>query len=330
MGKNTLVIKILFVFAPCMAFIALFAISGDLEDDIDTKALIRLEKKEVQIGDPISVTIEVEGPAGTKFHWPDIKALLPEFSVTHVNYDASHAASEKACERCTFDVTIYKVGTFDIPSIPIHYERAGSRSLVQTSQEHIVVQSILKHEDEKLADIKGPIKIPFDVWPVILGTLVVLIAAAAGIFLLFWIKRRGKKQKVIPAEDIFKGIPPHEWAYSELDKLLERKLLEKGLHKDFYIAFSEILKRYLEGRYRMDAMEKTTDEIRENIAKAKINSQYCREALSIFEECDLVKFAKYIPEHEHNKMSIQQFYSFIDATKPQEEEMTAGKEIREK
>ncbi len=327
MQKHTLAINILVAFFSLLTAMAISAYGSDVKSDVDAKAVIRLEKKELMIGDPIRVEVQVEGPEGTKFHWPDIKALLPNFSVNHIEYDVKRDVDGKAYEKCTFEITVYKIGTFDIPSLPIHYEWEGSKNLIQTQPEQIVVQSVLKGENEKLADIKGPIKIAFPMGPVVVWILVALIAVASGIFLIIWIKKRKRKEKIIPVEDIFKGIPPHEWAYSKLDELLGRRLLEKGRYKEFYIILSEILRRYLEGRYRIETMERTTSEIQDNMTAAKIERHYCNEALLILEDCDLVKFAKYIPTHDSSKMSIQRLYSFIDQTKPLEKERTLEKSI---
>lgn len=286
------------------------------EEDLQPKAIIKLEKKEISVGDPIKVEIVVEAPAGTTIHWPDLMVLLPEFPVSQI--ELKRESTEKGIDReqCSFYITAYKVGRLDFPALPIRFEWKESAGVVETDPEQITVESVLKGEDEKLADIKGPVKIPFDVWPLVKWILFFLIIILAGAVLFFWIRKRRAKEKIIPAEDIFKGIPPHEWAYSKLDQLLGQRLLEKGHYKEFYVAFSEILKHYLEGRYRVETMERTTQEILDSLMRAQIQHSLCREVLAILEECDYVKFAKYKPAHEQSKESIQKIYEFIDKTKP--------------
>jgi hypothetical protein len=305
--------------------VPLFSSAMPEEQAIQPKAFINLEIKEVLIGDPVKVEIIVEGPQGAKFQWPDFKELLPEFSVSQMDIETMREGKDKVRERGTFTITPYKVGTIDLPPFPIPYKWQGSQGVVETGPEQFAVKSVLK-EEEELADIKKPVKIPFEVWPIMKWLLAALIIAGAGAMLFYWMRKRQQREKIIPAEDIFKGIPPHEWAYAELDRLLGQRLLEKGLYKEFYIAYSEILKRYLEGRYRIDTLERTTREIRENLMRAKVDRQNSREVLSILEDCDLVKFAKHVPTHERSKKIIQQFYSFIDNTKPQEAVLEVGKE----
>lgn len=280
------------------------------------RVMMTLEKKEISVGDPIKVEILVEAPADTKILWPDLMTLLPEFSVSQIEFQRESTEKGSDRERCSFFLTAYKVGNLDLPAIPIRFEHKEREGVVETDPELITVQSVLKGDNEKLADIKGPVKIPLDVWPIVKWILIFLSVLFAGAALFFWIKRRQAKEKIVPAEDIFKGIPPHEWAYSKLDQLLGQRLLEKGRYKEFYIVFSEILKHYLEGRYRVETMERTTQEIFEGLMQAQIQHIICREALSILEVCDYVKFAKLTPTHEQNKESIQKFYDFIDKTKP--------------
>ncbi len=307
--------------------VALFSMALSEEQVIQPRAFINLEKKEVLIGDPVTVEITVEGPQGIQFQWPDFQKLLPEFSINQVDIRKVGEKEDQVSETGTFTITPYKVGVIELPSFPILYEWQQSQGSVETGQEQFTVQSVLNGEGEKLADIKKPVKIPLEMWPIVKWLLVALILVGAGVLLFYWMKKRRQREKIIPAEDIFKGIAPHEWAYAELDRLLGQRLLEKGLYKEFYIAYSEILKRYLEGRYRIDSMERTTEEIRENLALAKVDRKDSREVLSILEVCDLVKFAKHVPTHERSKEIIQQFYSFIDKTKPREVILEEGKEV---
>ncbi len=297
------------------------------EEEAPPKAFINLEKKEALIGDPIKAEIVVEGPHGAKIHWPNFKVLLPEVSVSQTEIDTEKVGKDRVRERCTFIITPYKVGTIDLPPFSIPYEYLENQGAVETAPEQIKDQSVLEGKNDALADIKRPVKIPFDVWPIVKWLLFALIIIAAGAMLIYWIRRRQAREKIIPAEDVFKGFPPQEWAYRELDQLLGQRLLEKGHCKEFYIAFSEILKRYLEGRYRIETLERTTLEIQENLARAKVDRKSAREALSILEDCDFVKFAKYVPTDEQSKEIIQQFYSFIDKTKPQDIIVEERKEI---
>src|SRR5207245_506058 len=54
--------------------------------------------------------------------------------------------------------------------------------------------------------------------------------------------------------------PPHEIAAAELERLRGRRLVEHGAFKEYYSALSDIVRRYLEDRFKLRAPEMTTEE----------------------------------------------------------------------
>ena len=66
--------------------------------------------------------------------------------------------------------------------------------------------------------------------------------------------------------------------------------------KAYHIEVSEILRRYVEGRFNVPALEMTTWEIADGLERARVGREF-REGLRRFlDQCDLVKFAKVRPD----------------------------------
>ena len=117
-------------------------------------------------------------------------------------------------------------------------------------------------------------------------------------------------------DDPFARTPPHEWAFAELQNLLSERLAEQGELERFYAQLAWILKRYLGGRYRVDLLEQTTDEVRPALDQAGIPSAASPRVGSILAECDRVKFAKAFPSDSERKQIVERVYAVIDQTKP--------------
>ena len=281
---------------------------------IDT--YLKFEKSEATVGEVIAARIFAEGPKGCVFQFPDLQSSLAPLFVTNIQVGQEKIEGDKVRKEVTFDAAAYETGKLETPELELLYELKGVKSAVKIKPVALTIQSVLKSKEEKLADIKGPARIPPDYMPVVVAAVIAAVLIVAAIAVFHLVRKFKKRRKVIPLEDIFATTPPHEWAYAELDRLMGKKFLEKGLFKDFYVSLSEILKKYMEGRYRIDTMERTTAEVMDAMSLAKIERKIRGRAELILKKCDMVKFARHIPSIEQSREVIQEVYDFIDLTKP--------------
>lgn len=182
---------------------------------------------------------------------------------------------------------------------------------------------------EEYFDIKQVWKPPFvwvDYLPILLGILLILLLAAAAWY--GW--KRWKEQKsLIPFKKEEPKLPPHEQAIKELDAIREQKLWQQGLSKAYYTQITETLRRYIDGRFGINAMEMTSGEILDLIRQndeAKPLYENLRQILSL---ADFVKFAKMNPLPDENDLSLANAYRFVEQTKPVEEEAKPAEESTE-
>jgi hypothetical protein len=165
-----------------------------------------------------------------------------------------------------------------------------------------------------IKDIKPPMEIPLNWWLLLMKAGIGLLIAglAVGGFLLY---RRWKSGKgILPVrEEPLK--PPHEIALEALDRLKASDLLEKGEIKVFYIELSEIIRRYIGGRYFVVAMEMTTTEVLDGLSAANLRGGDFELFETFFHRCDWVKFAKYIPKTEETSETVQSAYDIVHRTK---------------
>ena len=84
----------------------------------------------------------------------------------------------------------------------------------------------------------------------------------------------------------------------EVAKILRMQLVEKGAIKRYYSLLSEVMRRYLEDRVRVDAMECTTSELVLDLRRVSIREAEVLALEGLLSEADLVKFAKLRPRDE--------------------------------
>ncbi len=130
---------------------------------------------------------------------------------------------------------------------------------------------------EELRDIKGFYAIEIPMWLQI-SLLVIAIAYLAYFIYMRYIKRKLEADLTI---------------YQLTVKRLKELDLSKNSN-DFYLAYSEYIRIYLEQRLSMHALDKTADEMRQILIKERrIQTNQAMFLSKIFQRADLAKFALY-------------------------------------
>src|SRR5690606_5720932 len=92
---------------------------------------------------------------------------------------------------------------------------------------------------------------------------------------------------------------------------------------EYYLRLTEILKGYLQGRFGVDALDRTTDEIRRDLELvrkgADLGGLESRELIRFLQDCDLVKFARYAPPVEDAGQDLVQVREFVTRSVPRAE-----------
>ena len=171
-----------------------------------------------------------------------------------------------------FTLTAFELGELEIPSFELIVAAPdGSETVLPTDPFVIEVVSVGLDEGSDIRDVKGPLSIPLNVlllWPWLLA---LLVAAAGG----YWMARRIRRDSAeeAPSAPEAPPRPPHEIAYEALEWLEASPLLRQGRIKEYYIEVSDIIRRYIEGRYSMNALEMTTHEVLWRLDRAGVRHE---------------------------------------------------------
>lgn len=301
-------------------------------------AIVELSPTEAGLGDPLQMRIVVRVPAGAEVERAPIGPTLGPFEVLSGNWAAGPEA-DGAGARWIWSGTVaaYTLGEHELPPIEFNVTSAAPPARVASEPVRVTIRGVLPPAapsegadpssgapPPELADLKPPATIPPD-WGPLRAALAALAGCLVAAGLAFWLHRRyaGRFAAVPVTEDPFRRMPPHEWAYEELRRLLERRVAEGEDAAGFYAEISRIVKQYLSGRFRVDLLEKTTEEVPEALRQAGVPREAAQEIRSLLEEADRVKFARESPDATARRRGVDEAYRIVDRTKPVAEQGAA-------
>lgn len=204
-------------------------------------------------------------------------------------------------------VKIDDAAEFELPSPAIRVRALTSEELMEAER---------FEPNAGLAVLPSPWLRPWVRWSAGAVLASALIAAAV-VFLL----RRLAKARVEPSR------PPWEVAFDRLRELDAQKYPERSEFNIFYVELSDILRVYIEERFRIHAPEQTTPEFLSEAARSGVLTETHQRRVGRFlRHCDRVKFAQYEPAVEEMEKSFTLVLKFIDETIPAEEHGPAPEE----
>ncbi|MDP8299910.1 MAG: hypothetical protein P9L88_08435 [Candidatus Tantalella remota] len=274
-----------------------------------------VDVEEITIGDRIKVEVVAKDPKGFDLVFPETPGSLGEFSFVESRPVKSGWGSSLVTGR-EYVLSIYTTGTHVVPPVSVMYkgDKDDLWHTVESSQVPIEVRSVLSGRDADIRDLKGMIISGAKRAMVLMVIGLILIAALISAFLYF--KRGGRFPGMAPKKEF----TPEEIAYRDLRALEKRGLADKGLVKEYYSRLSDIIRRYLEGRFYFRAPEMTTEEFMEEVKKSPKLIDGQKGLLQDFlSHCDMVKFAKYGPTPLEMIDSFKAAGKFVDQARPVEE-----------
>ena len=318
--KNFYPIFALIIFVSFALYLPVFAV-GQGEISVETN----LDKSIITIGDRVHYTLLVTHSPDVLVEMPATGVNLGQFEIQDYQISEPEEIDDMIVESVTYRISVYEVGKFLIPPVMVRYSLPPDSTVheMQSEESAIQVESVKPSEAEDIQDIKAPMMVPPDYslyyWLGLLACLFLAIVVAIYIYM--------KKFRKIDAPPLFAPPPPrpsHEIAYQALNELERSDLLESGEIKAFYIEISLIIRSYLGGRYEIDTLEMTTEELFRALDKAyDIEESHVDMIRKFSDGCDLVKFAKLIPQDKVNKGMIPNARQIIDETKRTFINMTA-------
>ncbi|WP_207512222.1 BatD family protein [Longitalea luteola] len=261
-----------------------------------------VNRDQILIGEPITLTFEVRIPMGQSLTWFNLDTI-PHFEIieagkldTNDNIDGKQYHQE-------LTITSFDSGTMVIPPLVLKVE---GKSYATDS---IPIEVAYTKDDlsKDYRDIKDIVEVPKPAWmawiPWIIG-VVTVIAAGVIVYLL-------KKPKQAPPPP---SPAPRLSAYEEALQALEelrKQGLQNGEVKTYYSRLNDILRVFLFRKMKVATLEKTNEELIAQLRQMPMDKETFNQLVKALQIADFVKFARYQPDASDNEKNFAVIQSAI-------------------
>ena len=264
-----------------------------------------IDRTESYVGDMINYSVTIIYDTSYQLTPPPLGANLGAFEVKDYKPDVeTELDGGRIQSRTEFVLSTYTTGDYIIPPMPVLFTLPDSSRKIMVSEAlPITILSLLGDESDSLS-LKGPgamgslkaNKAPFEfkrdyTWHYIYGSLALLVLLGLAYY-WYWRKHRRVDSVEIDLRE------PWEIAFEKMAHLKEKRYLEDGSFKMYYIDLTELIREFLGRVYVQDTLEMTTGELAVTFRDLVKPENLFDQMLEFMHHADLVKFAKYDPETE--------------------------------
>lgn len=320
-------LSLLVICSVCTYFVASAQVEGVVRPANAPRVSGSFEPDSIGIGDRFTYSIEVEKDLVQTVIFPNFSAAAgQQFElVEDVPVDTLERDGRRLRLRKSFRMAAFQEGPMGIRPQVMYADKNIVDTLYAPDSIVLFVGTFeIDSTSHTIFDLKPQKTLPFRVGEItgyLVWSLVALVVIALGIYIALRVMRHYGKS----LSDIFHPAPPllpHEEAFRALERLYVLRLCQHDRHKLYYSTLTDILRRYLAARFGVGAMEMTSDEIIEAMRSVELPQRAAMDMQQVLRTADLVKFAKAVPETEENEASYEAVWSFVEQTKPVEQEPT--------
>lgn len=297
------------------------------------KMTVRLSPKEPRLSDLVDMDIIIEAQPDVELKPPAFGEAVGDFLMRdYSEKPADNSDKSKVVRRFHYQLEPAHAGKHLIRSVTMEFtdkrkatESKGEPIALETEPLEINVTSELGDKTPTLADL-APMLPPKPLPPKPIWSWLATISGAIVVIVAAILLRRKLKTAAAPIEI---RRTPEEIAHAELKALLAENLPGKGLHKEFYVRLTGIVRRYIEGTTGLRAPEQTTEEFLRDMRSRNIfPAERSVQLANFLEAADMVKYAAMQPGERQIEESIaraQEFVGLPSAFRPLPEPALAGK-----
>jgi hypothetical protein len=273
----------------------------------------RVDKAVVTVGDSITLTLTLSSEPQIALRLPEAGPQITGLRIVDTGEEGPKPVDNRIVQKKWYTLRPDSAGSYIIPSFSVAYSDAeGVKQELKTAQLFIEVQSALKDTSAgaaaELRDIKPPQEVPWQPGKLLIYGAVTGVLLIAGVAYYFLRKKKSRLPEPL--------LPAHLRAFEELEQLAREQLIERGIVREYYFRLSEIFRRYIERRFHIPAVERTTEEIMPDIVRLQECGPAVKaETQDILRYADLVKFARFQPDRNTSAQDYQKVVRVIEATK---------------
>jgi len=298
-------------------FLGISFLAGSVYAQSKTSVQLRTDvaPTEMYIGDPIQYKITVIFTPDVSPLPLDLSLELGEFQIWDYSFSKPEKLSDdKVSQIHNFILTTYSTGNLTIPSIVLSFQtEKEERAEAKTQPVDIRINSLLEERGDEgnLRPLKGFFNFTSYLW------IWILLSLLLGMALLYFIVKTIKNRKKTMIHPKGPPRPPEEIIWDVIQELEDSDLIKEGKTKEFYSRLSVALRHYLENRYKIPALDKTSTELIFEFRNRKLTTECIQLLKQFLAFGDLVKFAKLTPNEDEIDTDLTRVKKLVKLTTPE-------------
>jgi len=275
----------------------------------------RFDTTSIWIGEQTNFMISLEQPADMYVTFPLLSDTLSRNIeiLSEMPADTTQIGDNRIKINKFYRVTSFDRGEHFVEALPFVFFTGDDERVLNTNRVRLEVLAPDIDEEGSIYDIKSPLGIPLGIMEILPWLVLLLFASLVVWFIIRYVKHR-KKESLL-SETAIPSEPAHVIALRELKQLKSESLWQNGKVKEYYTRLTEIVRIYIERRFGIMAMERTSYEIIEQLGE---RNGVDRKVVDLLEECfslaDMVKFARARPGEEDHESSLNTAFHFVKAS----------------
>ncbi len=276
----------------------------------------QIDARQIVVGDQLRLFIEAKADKDEKLVWATIPDTFNSLEVVEKGKIDTSTQNGTTIYKQRLLITGWDSGMFVIPSFTFtSVPNGGNPYTIGSDSFTIMVQTVPVDTTKPFKPIVDIMEVKTTwrdyIWYILGGLLALGLIA----FIIYYF-RKNKGMKPPPAQPVQHIETPNEKALRLLLELEQKQLWQRDQVKQYYTELTDILRTYIEERFKTPAMELTTDELL-LVAKRHRDMLKHYEALAmILQTADMAKFAKAQPLPQEHTDAFDHTRQFVMATKP--------------
>jgi hypothetical protein len=276
-----------------------------------------VDKPQITVGEPLTYTVTLIIPQGATAQLPGEKAKFTLFEVR--DYKPTTTTLPDGSQQIVLQYTLvcFDVGTQGLKDFKVPVTAPGAQPETYLAPPlDIKVASVLPAKGQ--AEPKGfygplMLKAWWADWLLPAAVALVIFVLVA---LVIWLLRRRKARVAEEAADEI--LAPDEAALKALARLGQEDLVATGQFLAFYQRLDETLRAWLQARFDLPALERTTLGITYLLRVRRDTDEWRSTYLDVLKAGDRVKYAKLLPSDVDAREHLDQARQVIVAARPPE------------
>ncbi len=276
----------------------LVLLGGTANADEGVRASAAVDRRSITVGDQIVLTVTIETDANYQLVDPGVHRFVGDFEVLEA-LPASQTKLAAGLVRYAFRyrITSFRVGDPVLPSLEVAFlDPTRQPGITTTAELRIAVTSVIPPGEEPV-DIKPlkpqlslPGEVPTFTAYLPFGVALELVLVAALIARLRRVARARRRGLRFDEE---LPVTPAQRAVTELTRVANLNLPEKGRYREHYELLTRALRDYVAARFAITAQGHTARELRRELERAGVDRATAALFFEILHEGEVVRFHEF-------------------------------------